>query len=1007
LGADKLRCVVYWVFHSPSLHPFGAYCLTMTISSRLLRAILPTLVLIPVPVLAQEDCALPVTGEVDVPQYAAPDDPWIYRGTDIPVDRQWLFGELPNGVRYAVRQNGVPPCQVSIRVAIDAGSLNETESERGFAHLIEHLTFRQSRDFASGEAIPYFQRMGAGFGNDTNAQTSATQTVYQLDLPNAQRDRLEDSMRLFSGMIQAPTLSQDNLAADVPIVLAERRERLGADMRVAMQTREVFYTGQLLAQRAPIGTVEALQGATAEAVRAFHHRWYRPQNTTVVMVGDADPRVLAAMIERNFGSWQVDGAVTPAPDFGDPQRPAGADPANPVGETAVIVEPGQARSLTYAVLRPWVEVTDNLEYNRGLLIDSIAQAIVNRRLEERARLSASYLFAGVQQEKVSRSADGTFVSFAPLTNDWQTALAEVRAVIADATTRAPTEDEIAQAIAQYDVAFVDMVSQERIQAGSMLADNMVNAVDIREAVAAPETFLSVFRDMRARFTPEALLEHTQRLFSGNVIRAVLLTPEQGEATSEQLRAAMLAPVSASAAARNDGPPISFADLPPIGTASAPSVREPLGPGLVSTTERLIFPNGVRALIRDSENEPGRVTVRVRFGAGRRGFQDGEAAYAELGQMALVSSGMATLGQNELDRLAAGRKLTFGFTVEDGVFEFEGQTRAEDLADQLYLFAAKLAFPRWDVAPVERAKASALLAYGSRNNDPSAVLNRDLDYLIHGQDQRFASATPEQMRAATASQFRRVWERLLSEGPVEVAVFGDIDPEATVAALSNTFGALPQRDDLPGEAYERPFYAAQPTESPIVLHHAGDANQAAAVVAWPTGGGSSGLPQSRKLDLLSQVFANRLIDGLREAAGASYSPFAVSNWPRDVDSGGYLMALVQLQPDDVDAFFTLADGIAADLAANGPSEDELARVIEPVRQGIFRAQTGHTFWLNQIEGGGFDPYRIANLPSLASDYMMTSNEEMRALAQRYLAGRQPFRLEVVPGAVDGGGAIPSR
>ncbi|MEL6877300.1 MAG: insulinase family protein, partial [Pseudomonadota bacterium] len=51
--------------------------------------------------------------------------PWLYENSNVPVDREWLFGEMDNGLRYAVRRNGVPPGQVSIRVRIDAGSLHE------------------------------------------------------------------------------------------------------------------------------------------------------------------------------------------------------------------------------------------------------------------------------------------------------------------------------------------------------------------------------------------------------------------------------------------------------------------------------------------------------------------------------------------------------------------------------------------------------------------------------------------------------------------------------------------------------------------------------------------------------------------------------------------------------------------------------------------------------------------------------------------------------------------
>src|SRR5688572_6742162 len=269
----------------------------MTLAPRAFRALAPFLLLAPLPLAAQQVAPAPAAAPAAQPRYAQPDDPWIYRGTDIPVDREWLFGEMPNGVRYAVRNNRVPPGQVSIRVRIDAGSLHEQDSERGFAHLIEHLTFRESKYLKDAEAIPHFQRLGASLGNDTNATTSFTQTVYKLDLPNARDATLEESIRLLSGMIREPALSEANLAAEVPIVLAERRERNGPELRIVEATNEVYFAGQRLANRFPIGTVETLQGASSRTVKAFHNRWYRPENTVVVIAGDADPARLAALIE--------------------------------------------------------------------------------------------------------------------------------------------------------------------------------------------------------------------------------------------------------------------------------------------------------------------------------------------------------------------------------------------------------------------------------------------------------------------------------------------------------------------------------------------------------------------------------------------------------------------------------------------------------------------------------------------------------------------------------------
>jgi zinc protease len=192
---------------------------------------------------------------------------WLYAGSDVPQDKEWIFGRLPNGIRYAVRHNGVPPEQISVRVLVDAGSFYETDAQRGYAHLIEHLTFRDSKYLKSGEAIPTWQRLGATFGSDTNAETSGTQTVYKLDLPAITPAKLDETFMLLSGMIAAPIFTPAGVKTEVPIVLAEMRERAGPQTRVMDATRELFFAGQPAATRSPIGTVETLQAATPPASR--------------------------------------------------------------------------------------------------------------------------------------------------------------------------------------------------------------------------------------------------------------------------------------------------------------------------------------------------------------------------------------------------------------------------------------------------------------------------------------------------------------------------------------------------------------------------------------------------------------------------------------------------------------------------------------------------------------------------------------------------------------------
>lgn len=959
-------------------------------------AVLPAIALLAVPLAAQdapENVTAPVVAEPAPPaSLQSPEEtPWLYEGSNVPVDRQWRFGVLDNGLRYATRSNGVPPGQVSIRIRFDVGSLHEHEDELGYAHLLEHLVFRQSRYLGLGETIPTWQRLGATFGGDTNATTSPTQTVYQLDLPQADPAKLDEAFRLLSGMVQAPVINQANVDAEVPIVLAEKRERGGPGERVARESREVFFKGQRLASRPPIGTEEALRAAQADAVEAFHERWYRPQETVIAVAGDADPVELARLVEKYFGDWTVEGGVTEEPAFGDPQAPAGTSPENPVGETSVLVEPDLPRSITYGVFRPWRPVQDTIVYNEGLLMDALAQSLINRRLEARARGGGDYLYAQVQQEDVSRSSDATFVSFAPLTEDWQAALADVRAVIADATTTPPTEEEIAREIAEFDVAFVAGVEEAEVEPGSQLADTLVDAVDIRETVASPQTILDVFRGMRERVTPQAILERTQALFEGEVIRGVYVTPQEGEASAEALRNALTAPVEADGSARIAADSIDFDELPKIG---APGEVVSTGPIGVLEIERVELANGVTALLWPNDAEPGRAAINVHFGAGIRAFDADDAPYISLGETTLISTGLAGLDQEDLDRLATGRKFGFNFTVGLSNFTFSAETRAADLADQLYLFAAKLALPEWDARPVARARAAGRIAYESYVTSPGGLLSRDLETLIRNGDPRFATPSPSMIERTSAEGFREVWEPLLKTGEIEVMIFGDFDRDTAIEALRTTFGAMEPRAPVdPSTLAPRP--EAPEAGAREVLTHRGDANQAAAVVAWPVGSGLDQIEDGRQLEILGQIVNNRLFDEMRERAGASYAPQVRVEWPVDDVGGGTIIALAQLRPGDVPAFYAAADEIVQDLATNGPTADEVGRVTEPLRQTILRATTGNGFWMWQLRGASREPERMSAIGSLLDDYSVTTPERMQALAARYLGSREPLEIAIVP------------
>jgi zinc protease len=935
------------------------------------------------PLAARSDNA-PATATQAAPTGQAQVRPWLYENSDVPIDPAWRFGTLPNGLRYAVRRNGVPPGQVSMRLRVDAGSLMEQPDELGYAHFIEHLSMRGSRHVPDGESKRIWQRLGVTFGSDSNAATTPTGTTYALDLPQATPASLAESMKIIAGMMTDPNIVDSAVDAERAVVLAEKRESDGPQMRMSDASRLHFFAGQALADHAPIGTVATLTAATAAKVEAFHQRWYRPENTVIAIAGDIDPAQAEQLIKDHFGSWTVSGKGAPLPDFGTP------NPKLPA--TRVVVEPGVPLGLTLAWLRPWTPHADTILYNQDKLTDVLALQIISRRLEQAARAGGSFLQAGVEQQDVSRSVDGTFMTIIPTGENWEKALADVRAVVEDAKAAPPSQAEIDREYAQMNTALSIQVENADTEPGAKQASDLVSAVDIRETTVSPDAAVEIFRAGKPAMTPEKILDSTRRLFSAGVFRALLVTGKIQPGLDAKLAAAVAAPVKAATNARLADKAVTMDDLPKLGPPGTVVSRTPIA---LQGMESITFSNGVKLTLFANDAETEKVRVNVRFGHGQQAFSPTKPVPSWAADYALVASGIGKLGQRELDDLTNGRRMGMDFNTDDDAFEMQVVTRPADYKDQLRLFATKLAAPGWDPAPIARVKTGASVAYDAMSRSPDSVLGRDLNWLLHDKDVRFRTPSRAEIDGLTPQAFRTTWEPILASGPIEVQIFGQVKAEDAIQAVAATFGALPARQDVPVPAANKAMRFPAHVETPVVLRHKGDKEQAAAVMAWPTAGGFDLQKEGRQLEILTQIFNDRLFDKLRSTEGAAYSPSVQNNWPFSYDSGGYILVTSQVRPDRIAYFYGVVKDTAADLAKTPVSDDELQRAVAPMRQLLMRASTGNAFWMNQMEGATHDARYVEAMKNMSQDMLSVTPAQLQALAAKYLVQGKSWSAVVLP------------
>ncbi|WP_395613551.1 M16 family metallopeptidase [Allosphingosinicella sp.] len=512
------------------------------------------LLLLAGPVLAQPTAIAPAA--VAPAAQASGDTGWFYRGSDIPPDPAWRFGTLPNGLHYAVRRNTLPAGQVSIRVRIDAGSMHETDNERGWAHFLEHMLFRGTQNYPDRRAREIWQQLGASFGSDTNARTDATNTVYVLNLPHAAREPLDTSLAVLAEMMSQARIEPDAVTAERPVVLAEKGRRPELSVRVNEIGQRLFYAGLLYGQRDTIGTDETLNAATAAGLRGFYKRWYRPERTTVVMVGDADPAMMEELIRARFGGWRGEGPAPAEPDYGHI-----AEVPQPVANLAY---PGSPTAVNLVWMRNYEALPHTLAREQLFLAESLAQQIINRRLEAHARGQSAFVGGAVDTSRSRNIANTTSMSLFARDGDWRGALTEAYAIVGDALRAPPSVEEIQREISNIRTAADGAVQAEPTTLSQVWAENMVNAVDNASVISSAQTIRDNFEVNARAMTPERVGQAMQAMFTGSGPRMMIVSPTPIAGGETALAEGLAAARATAPAQREVERQVTFNDLPRLG-----------------------------------------------------------------------------------------------------------------------------------------------------------------------------------------------------------------------------------------------------------------------------------------------------------------------------------------------------------------------------------------------------------------------------------------------------------
>jgi zinc protease len=913
---------------------------------------------------------------------------WPQERSDIAASKAVLFGALPNGMRYAILRNTQPAGRVSVRLRIDAGSLNESDNQTGLAHFLEHMAFRGSAHVESGEALRMLERLGLAVGADANAFTDFTQTVYKFDIPSADAAKLDTALMLMRETASELTLTEAAFEAERQVVLSEERGGAGPSRQRAETELGLVFKGQRAASRLPIGKVDLLRTTGPEPLRQFYRDYYRPERAVLVVVGDFDPKEVEAKIKARFADWKNPAPAAPDPDYG---KPAAKGPM-----VQVMGLPGLSSQISLAWLRPFDDSPRDRARFRRTGAEFLAMNILGRRLYAIGS-SDNSPFAGASAGTSNRIRSGLITTMGATIkpDQWQRALQALVIAKRQITASAGvSQADLDTAIAVFRSALQTRAASYPTRQTNVLADQLVATVNEDDVFTADPDDLPLFEEIIAKITPEEVSAAARAAFSGGGPLIMLSGPTAVATEAEVLKAlgeANAMPTSALQVSSKAWPFTQFGT--PGKIAEQRHVAD-----LDFTALR--FTNGTRLNVKQTDLVKDQVLVMVRFGNGRQALPKDKPP-VDWTMAALMAGGLRGISLAEQQQIFAGKVHRESATPGEDAFVFNASARPEDLELEMQLLAAYMTAPAWRVDAFDRVRTVLAGSLPQFDTTPSGVLRRDAGLLLHSGDQRWAPPTAAGVAATHVEDARALIDPQLTSGPIEITIVGDVSVDRAIELTAATFGAFPAR----GEYRHRPDPVTFPRASPnpVTLRHKGRADQGMAFVAWPIPDLYSDVRRARTLDMLARVIRQRLFDQVRVAQGATYSTGADADSSSVHEGYGYLAAFAETPPDKVQSFYDTLDGIIADLKAKEISADEFARARTPTLEQLATSKRTNNFWASRLGGSQADPRKLDLIRTLDGDLQKITPADLRRVAQEQLDPKRIWRLRILPDAPAPAGA----
>ena len=862
---------------------------------------------------------------------------WVKKNTDssLAVSKRIITGQLDNGIKYYFMSNANPKDRCFLRLNIAAGSFNESDTELGMAHMVEHLAF-SDRAVAKDESLSaWLQKHGMSIGADANAYTSSEHTVYQFNLPSCRHQDVLDGLRILRSFADGLSFADDAIAKEKNIIDAEEREYENTHGKLAKRLIDRLLSGTLHSSRPVLGNKEVRAQFTKESITAFYRKWYRPKNMAIALVGDYKDMAPKDMIESIFSSIEAQTSPTkkitsPPPDHRH-QAFILHEAEMPHVETIFAVQPKRMQKPRFD--RSLLKERLSFELALDMLRTKYAsKSKESQNMLREPTLSGTMLDIGVYDLTLSTTGQ---------MNDFEMPFTDAFMALRHGAEIGFADEEFLKAKATFFESLSQWVVAEETYESASWITRILGHINQTAHLSDAHTYetlaLPVLEDITAQDCKRAI---KQALVSGNrYIFAVGAIKET--ASNVRLLATLLEQAQTKKMAKEKAPvPIAFHYQLPVCPKTSALTQQHMA-NIDSYKVKLA--NGIEVLLKPTKFKKDEILLRIFTDDGYRAIKELDFNLARIATSVLLEGGLTHHPPEQMPILMQDKLVNSSLSLFSNRLQANLLTRAKDLRFALELVRAYITDPLYATTSLQRIKEQVKNGYAMLAHDMWAPLNHEYLRSITNNDFRVGRAALADILNTSRDDLLAWHHRHLTGKKLYVVVVGDFELDHMAQEVACVFSSLPTHEKLATKS-GRALAFKSGVDNTYEIETKDETSKLA--LRYPLNF-NNGNKKDHRLSILSAIVQEKLRLKLREKAQITYSPSVEVVENADPLMQNWLDVVVLVPKEQGEPIRKKIKEVLAKLSKMGTSSSDLLKAQEPYLTKMTAALHENSFWADVL------------------------------------------------------------